>query len=376
MSRAMAIMRALQRLPAAAFPEATMVARAALSCGTLSNVTNDVQGAYKGFSAGIRPQMPSLSFASQMHSLTRKDDEQSRTQPLLAEVPKAASVLSLLPPRPGSSAAARRGMATAEGHGHGLEMGQTHPYHILPASPWPLLASSGALMMMTGMAGWFHAIPHCGAIMFGGLGATAMTAIAWWRDCYIESDYGMHTEIVKRNLISGVWIFIVSEAALFFGLLWSCVHLGMSPNVWIQMQWPPVGIDAIGWEGRALVMSAVLAASYYSANVAMVAKDPKVVMAALGTTVGLGALFLADQYLEYSTAPFTLTDGPYGTTFFVTTGFHGFHVLLGSLWLAASMANYARYNKPTVSMKGAVLYWHFVDIVWIAVYGIIYAAQL
>jgi cytochrome c oxidase subunit 3 len=50
----------------------------------------------------------------------------------------------------------------------------------------------------------------------------------------------------------------------------------MSPNVWIQMQWPPVGIDAIGWEGRALVMSAVLAASYYSANVAMVAKDPKV----------------------------------------------------------------------------------------------------
>ncbi|GFH21829.1 hypothetical protein HaLaN_19200, partial [Haematococcus lacustris] len=81
MSRAMAIMRALQRLPAAAFPEATMVARAALSCGTLSNVTNDVQGAHKGFSAGIRPQMPSLSFASQMHSLTRKDEEQRQTQP-------------------------------------------------------------------------------------------------------------------------------------------------------------------------------------------------------------------------------------------------------------------------------------------------------
>jgi len=73
-----------------------------------------------------------------------------------------------------------------------------------------------------------------------------------------------------------VWLFIVSEAALFFGLLWSCVHLGMSPNVWVQMQWPPVGIEAIGWEGRAVVMSAVLAASYYSANVALVAKDPKV----------------------------------------------------------------------------------------------------
>lgn len=73
-----------------------------------------------------------------------------------------------------------------------------------------------------------------------------------------------------------MWIFIVSEAVLFFGLLWSCVHLGMSPNVWVQMQWPPVGVEAIGWEGRAVVMSMVLAASYYSANVALVAKDPKV----------------------------------------------------------------------------------------------------
>ncbi len=83
-------------------------------------------------------------------------------------------------------------------------------------------------------------------------------------------------QLQKNNLIRGIWIFIVSEAALFFGLLWSCVHLGMSPNVWVQMQWPPVGIEAIGWQGRAMVMSAVLAASYYSANVAVVAKDPKV----------------------------------------------------------------------------------------------------
>lgn len=80
----------------------------------------------------------------------------------------------------------------------------------------------------------------------------------------------------RQNLINGVWLFIASEAALFFGLLWSCVHLGMSPSVWLQMQWPPVGIDAIGWEGRAMVMSAVLAASYYSANVAMVSNNPTV----------------------------------------------------------------------------------------------------
>mmetsp|Transcript_31322 Transcript_31322/g.93508 ORF Transcript_31322/g.93508 Transcript_31322/m.93508 type:complete len:187 (+) Transcript_31322:1200-1760(+) len=186
----------------------------------------------------------------------------------------------------------------------------------------------------------------------------------------------MHTEVVKRNLIQGVWLFMASETSLFFGLLWACVHLGMSPNVNIQMQWPPVGIEAVGWDKRALVMSAVLAASYYSANVAMVAKDPKVVMGALATTFGLGVLFLGDQYLEYSTAPFNLTDGPYGSTFYMTTGFHGLHVFLGVCWLAACMAMYPRYNNPGVGMKGGILYWHFVDIVWIAVYGIIYVAQL
>lgn len=102
----------------------------------------------------------------------------------------------------------------------------------------------------------------------------------------------------------------------------------------------------------------------------------QVVMGALATTLALGVLFLGDQYLEYSTAPFTLTDGPYGTTFFLTTGFHGMHVFLGACWLAVAMKMYPRYNNPGVGMRGGILYWHFVDIVWIAVYGIIYVAQL
>lgn len=239
---------------------------------------------------------------------------------------------------------AQRGMASAAGGRH-LEVGEAHPYHILPPSPWPFMTTYSIMLSALGMAGWFHCIPHMDQMMYLGVATTLGNAIAWWRDCYIEADLGMHTEVQKNNLVNGVWVFIASEATLFFGLLWACVHLGMAPNVYQQMQWPPVGIDAIGWEGRALVMSAVLAASYYSANVAMVAKDPKVVLGALGTTVGLGALFLADQYLEYSTTPFTITDGAYGTTFYITTGFHGFHVLVGSVWLASAMLNYARWER-------------------------------
>lgn len=381
MSRASGLLRALQRLPAAGsgFGEASSALRAAFSSSSLVEATKDALPGSHSWGSSFNPQMRAgmpLSFASQMHTLTRKEEENKLNSQVSVPVPQAPTALALLPPKPRMPVAARRSMATAHADDTHLEMNQAHPFHILPASPWPFAACQGSLMMMLGMSGWFHAIPHCGALMFGGLGSCLLTAVAWWRDCIIESDMGMHTEVQKKNLIQGIWIFIASEAALFFGLLWSCVHLGMSPNVWVQMQWPPVGIDAIGWEGRAMVMSAVLAASYYSANVAMVAQNPKAVMGALATTIGLGVLFLADQYLEYSTAPFTLTDGAYGTTFFMTTGFHGFHVLVGSCWLLAAMANYPRYNKPTLTLKGAVLYWHFVDIVWIAVYGIIYAAQL
>uniref|UniRef100_A0A7R9YXB4 Cytochrome c oxidase subunit 3 n=2 Tax=Chlamydomonas euryale TaxID=1486919 RepID=A0A7R9YXB4_9CHLO len=323
--------------------------------------------------------MSSMSFASQVPTVktVHKDEpvapkDVTSAEMIIARIPLA---LSALPPR--SMASVQRSMASAAiSDAQHAPYWVNHPYHILPPSPWPALAGFGAGVAALGMIAFFHSIPGGGALMLTGLLSTGLTSIAWWRDCIIESDMGMHTEVVKRNLIQGVWLFMASETSLFFGLLWACVHLGMSPNVNIQMQWPPVGIEAVGWDKRALVMSAVLAASYYSANVAMVAKDPKVVMGALATTFGLGVLFLGDQYLEYSTAPFNLTDGPYGSTFYMTTGFHGLHVFLGVCWLAACMAMYPRYNNPGVGMKGGILYWHFVDIVWIAVYGIIYVAQL
>lgn len=328
------------------------------------------------------------TFATQgMHSLSSAtpQEEDANNKLTSTPLPQVPSALVALPPTR-SLAVTHRSMATAahahddahghdDAHAHGPYW-MAHPFHVLPPSPWPILGGFGAGVSCLGMAGFFHAIPGGLPLMLTGMASTAVTATAWWRDCIIESDMGMHTEVVKKNLISGIWLFIISEAALFFGLLWSCVHLGMAPNVHVQMQWPPVGIEAVGWDKRALVMSAVLAASYYSANVAMVAKDQKTVMSALAVTLGLGVLFLGDQYLEYSNAPFTITDGPYGTTFFTTTGFHGMHVMLGAIWLATSMAMYPRYKNPGVGMRGAILYWHFVDIVWIAVYGIIYVAQL
>ncbi|KAG2483102.1 hypothetical protein HYH03_017996 [Edaphochlamys debaryana] len=322
-----------------------------------------------------------LSLQGHMMSTLASANGDDKKEPTLAalakEAPKVPNALAALPPRStramGSGAHAAGPEAARD---HYIEhTAKRHPFHVLPPSPWPLLAGWGSYVSCLGMVAWFHNLPYGGALMSLGIFNIFWTSVSWWRDCVIEGDMGMHTEVVRKNFVTGMWAFIVSEALLFVGLLWACLHLGMSPSVSLQMQWPPVGIEAIGWDKRALVMSAVLAASYYSANVAMVAKDPKVVMGALATTIGLGFMFLFDQYIEYNETPFTITDSAYGTTFFVTTGFHGMHVLLGSIFLACALGSYMRTHTKGAMLSSSVLYWHFVDIVWIAVYGIIYVGQ-
>lgn len=140
-------------------------------------------------------------------------------------------------------AAQRAYAATAAADAHHGPYWVNHPFHVLPPSPWPLLGGWGAGVACLGMSAFFHSMPGGTALMLTGIGSVAMTAMAWWRDCIIESDQGMHTEVVKRNLMSGIWIFIVSEAALFFGLLWSCVHLG---EFWVKAA---VAGLAGGWLG-------------------------------------------------------------------------------------------------------------------------------
>ncbi|PNW84118.1 hypothetical protein CHLRE_04g221700v5 [Chlamydomonas reinhardtii] len=377
------LLRFLTRAPAGFSQEGLQALRAGLTSGEASGLLQSSAFGRQNESAaprglGFGKMALPLSFQGHLMSTLASangDDKKEPTTGALAQQPQVPNALAALPPR-----GTRTMGSHAAGHQTAKEfymehIGKRHPFHVLPPSPWPMLAGWGTYVSCLGMAAWFHNMPTGGALMAFGMANIAWTAITWWRDCAIEGDMGMHTEVVRKNFISGMWAFIVSEALLFVGLLWACLHLGMSPSVALQMQWPPVGIEPIGWDKRALVMSAVLAASYYSANVAMVAKDPKVVMGALATTIGLGAMFLADQYLEYNETPFTITDSPYGTTFFVTTGFHGMHVLLGSLYLTAALMMYKRTHNAGAALKSSILYWHFVDIVWIAVYGIIYVGQ-
>jgi cytochrome c oxidase subunit 3 len=243
---------------------------------------------------------------------------------------------------------------------------QNHPFHVLPYSWWPMLAGCSVFNTILGTVMWWHHYPGGEYVLATGLTNVTLTATNWWRDMCIESQMGMHNDIVRDNMMTGMYWFILSEAMLFFGLLWSCIHVGMMPTVGVHMQWPPVGIAPIEWDKRALVMSAVLAASYFSANLAMYSKPM------LWLTVFMGALFLVTQYVEYASAPFTITDSAYGSTFYMTTGFHGMHVFFGSIYLAVCALMKPTTYGPSIGLRNAILYWHFVDIVWIGVYGIIY----
>lgn len=383
------LLKLLQRLPAAGFAQqSNQASRAFVSysgaderlfstLSTRPERANEQDGAFGSFSLAGAFRELNTSASTHVPGALSTADNREANKPAAQDVKvrelstfAAANMLtrSKLAPPPkgwkpyGSHAAAAGNLPTNQ-----------HPFHLVDPSCWPFVVSFAAGGLAASTVGWMHGYANAGIPATVGLVSTVACAVAWWRECNKEANMGYHTDMVRRGLQMGMWMFIASEAALFFAFLWSCVHVGMAPNVWLQLRWPPVGVEAVGWDKRALMMSIILASSYLTANIAQYAADVgniKLTRQALAATVGLGAVFVADQVLEYSQTPFTFHDSAYGSTFFLTTGFHGMHVILGSLFLATAM--FARKVKNASGLRAAILYWHFVDIVWIGVYGIIY----
>lgn len=163
----------------------------------------------------------------------------------------------------------------------------------------------------------------------------------WWRDVTREGSLDYHTAKVKNGLHLGMILFIVSEAVFFVGLLWRFMHAALMPTIQIGMSWPPVGIVPLHWTGLPKTNTLILLASYFTANAAKHALDnskKNLCGMYLLITIGLGALFMYCQYIEYTSAAFTFSDTVYGSAFYLTTGFHGFHVAIGRIYLAVCYA--------------------------------------
>nr|BBB16224.1 cytochrome oxidase subunit 3 [Pagurus filholi]BBB16264.1 cytochrome oxidase subunit 3 [Pagurus japonicus] len=252
-----------------------------------------------------------------------------------------------------------------------------HPYHLVDMSPWPLTGSISAMMLTTGLVKWFHQF-NMDLLMLGLL-TTVLTMIQWWRDVTREATYqGLHTKIVETGMRWGMILFIVSEVLFFFSFFWAFFHSSLSPTVEIGMSWPPKGIDPFNPFQIPLLNTIILLSSGATvtwAHHAIMEGNHKQALQSLFITVILGLYFTALQAFEYVEAPFTIADSVFGSTFFVATGFHGLHVIVGTSFLMVCLFRLYKCHFSSehhFGFEAAAWYWHFVDVVWLFLYIFIY----
>nr|CBH40117.1 cytochrome oxidase subunit III [Ophiocomina nigra] len=252
-----------------------------------------------------------------------------------------------------------------------------HPFHMVDRSPWPIAGAIGALTTTTGLVSWFQGDNILTALL--GLFILSITMILWWRDVIREATFlGMHTTHVVRGIKIGFILFILSEVMFFFSFFWAFFHSALSPTPEIGMTWPPTGITPIHPWGVPLLNTAILLSSGASltwSHHSLRQRSGDDAWNALAVTILLGIWFTSLQAYEYWEASFTIADSVYGSTFFVATGFHGLHVIIGTAFLAVCLGRLTRAHFSVnhhVGFECAIWYWHFVDVVWIFLFVCIY----
>lgn len=252
------------------------------------------------------------------------------------------------------------------------------PFHLVELRPWPLIASSSALILTIGMTNWFHykVSNYC---IWLGLIMLPLAIYLWWRDTIRESTYqGNHTIAVIKGLQFGIILFITSEVCFFFGFFWAFFHRRLVPTPEVGCVWPPVGVLTLNAFGVPLLNTIILLSSGVTvtwAHHSLKSGNRKDFVYALRITIILGVYFTALQVGEYFNSPFSIADRIYGSVFFVATGFHGIHVLIGSIFLFISLfrSKLLHYSKVHhLGFEVSAWYWHFVDVVWICLYLCIY----
>lgn len=217
-----------------------------------------------------------------------------------------------------------------------MSVSQKHPYHLVDPSPWPLLGSLGALASTLGGVMYMHSFTGGATLPGSGSGLILYTMSVWWRDVLRESTYeGHHTKVVQLGLRVGFLLFIVSEVMFFLAFFWAFFHSSLAPTVEIGAIWPPKGIEVLDPWGIPFLNTLILLSSGAAvtwAHHAILAGSKQQAVYALVATVWLALVFTGFQGMEYVEAPFTTSDGIYGSTFPSATGFHGFHVIIGTIF--------------------------------------------
>jgi cytochrome c oxidase subunit 3 len=256
---------------------------------------------------------------------------------------------------------------------------QKYPFHIVDPSPWPLFAALGAFTSTMGGVAWFQGYADGAFALAIGQVIIMYAMYVWFRDIIRESTFeGHHTRQVQLGLMYGMILFIVSEVMFFVSFFWAFFHSSLAPTIDIGAVWPPVGIEILDAWHIPFLNTVILLSSGATVtwtHHAILAGSRKQAIVSLIATLILGLTFTGFQVLEYLEAPFSLNDGVYGSTFFVATGFHGFHIFVGSIFLLVCLFRVIKNHFTKFHHLGfecAALYWHFVDVVWLFLFACIY----
>ncbi|MBS0332142.1 MAG: cytochrome c oxidase subunit 3, partial [Proteobacteria bacterium] len=273
-------------------------------------------------------------------------------------------------------------------------------YHLVNPSPWPLVGSIAAAVMALGGVAWMKGLmgipQHNPALFFAGLAGVLFTMIVWWRDVVIEANQGDHTPVVSIGLRYGMILFIASEVMFFVAWFWIFFEMALFHHVrtasaiedvrtaWAT--WPPKGVETVPAFQLPLVNTLTLLLSGTTvtwAHHALQVGDRKSAKIGLALTIVLGMLFTTIQAYEYHHilehkyffSEEAANAGLYGSSFFMATGFHGFHVLIGTLFLIVCLARLLGGGftpQKHFGFEAAAWYWHFVDVVWLFLFAFIY----
>ena len=302
--------------------------------------------------------------------------------------------------------------------------GNQHDYHLLDPSPWPILGSIAAFLTAVGAIIWMRSLGEGATGLFGiqgpwvfalGFLGLVTTAFMWWRDVIAEAHGGYHTPVVQLHLRYGFILFIASEVMFFVAWFWAYFDFALFPadvrtldnmseavgmvqrNELFGGTWPPAPVEATEavipatgapaegffkgtfdpW-GIPLVNTLILLSSGCTvtwAHHALLKNDRRGLVLGLVATVLLGMLFTALQAYEYVHAGFSYAGHGYGSTFFMATGFHGAHVIIGTIFLFVCLLRAAKGHftpKQHFGFEAAAWYWHFVDVVWLFLFAAIY----
>ncbi|MDQ3074975.1 MAG: cytochrome c oxidase subunit 3 [Pseudomonadota bacterium] len=269
---------------------------------------------------------------------------------------------------------------------------KNHDYHILPASAWPIIGAFASLALTGGGIMWMHDNPYGKFVFALGLIGVLGVMFSWWGDVIREGKAGDHTPVVQLHLRYGMILFIASEVMFFVAWFWAFFGAALFPapieivdgaaqviaNAAQPAIWPLKGIEVIDPFGYPLLNTLILLCSGTTvtwAHHALIHGDREGLKKGLLATIALGFVFTGIQAYEYIHAPFAFKGNVYGATFFMATGFHGFHVLVGTIFLIICYLRAKRGDftpRAHFGFEAAAWYWHFVDVVWLFLFVSVY----